>query len=60
MHDHHSDNHTHSHGHTHPAAAVVRRADPGFSLLRLSALQRLAGAGVIIALLWLAVLWALK
>ena len=58
MHDH--QDHSHDHGHAHPAAAVVRRADPGFSLLRLSALQRLAGAGVIIALLWLALLWALN
>lgn len=61
MHDDHNHPHDH-HGHAHaaPAVAVARRADPGFSLLRLSALQRLAGAGVIIAVLWLAVLWALN
>jgi len=34
-------------------------AEPAFSLLRLSAVQRLAGAGVVAALLWLAVWWAL-
>jgi hypothetical protein len=60
MHDDHDHSHDHD-GHAHAASAsAVRRADPGFSLLRLSALQRLAGAGVIIALLWLAVLWALN
>jgi hypothetical protein len=34
-------------------------AEPHFSLLRLSAGQRLGGASVIIAALWLAVWWAL-
>jgi hypothetical protein len=32
---------------------------PGFSLLRLSALARCAGALVVIACLWAVVLWAL-
>jgi hypothetical protein len=32
---------------------------PHFSLLRLSAAQRLAGAGAVLACLWLAVWWAL-
>jgi hypothetical protein len=33
--------------------------EPHFSLLRLSAGQRAAGACVVLALLWLAVWWAL-
>jgi len=33
---------------------------PGFSLLRLSALERLAGVAVLLAFLWIAVLWALN
>ena len=40
--------------HTHHAAAQR----PTLSLLRLSAAERLAGAGVLITALWLAVLWA--
>jgi hypothetical protein len=34
-------------------------ADPHFSLLRMSAGRRLLGACVILAVLWLAVWWAL-
>jgi hypothetical protein len=34
-------------------------AEPHFSLLRLSAGKRLAGAAVVLTLLWLAVWWAL-
>jgi hypothetical protein len=34
-------------------------AEPRFSLLRLSAVERLAGASVLAAALWLAVWWAL-
>jgi hypothetical protein len=34
-------------------------AEPHFSLLRLSAGQRVAGVSVILAMLWLAVWWAL-
>jgi hypothetical protein len=45
-----------SHPHAHRHATPV---EPGFSLLRLSAVERLAGVGVIAALLWLAVWWAL-
>ena len=41
----------HRHAHVH-----ARAAEPTLSLLRLSAAQRLAGAGVVLALLWLAVL----
>ena len=47
--------HHHRHpGHTHPPAPVTA------SLLRLSASQRLAVAGVMIALIWLAVYWAMR
>jgi len=44
-----SDRHDHSHA-PHATADV-----PTLSLLRLSALQRLAGAGVVLAVLWAAV-----
>ncbi len=44
----------HSHAHRHATPV-----EPGFSLLRLSAAERLAGVGVVAALLWLAVWWAL-
>jgi hypothetical protein len=40
-------------------APPASRAAPHFSLLRLSAGQRLGGVSVIIAALWLAVWWAL-
>jgi hypothetical protein len=43
--------------HHHPVHAVS--AEPHFSLLRLSAAQRLVGALLMIACLWLAVWWAL-
>ena len=42
-------------GHSH-AHARARAAAPTLSLLRLSATQRLVGAGVVLAVLWLAVL----
>jgi len=45
-----------SHHHHAPGAHPVT-VPP--SLLRLSAWQRLAGAAVVIALLWVAVLWAM-
>jgi hypothetical protein len=45
--------HAHHHpGHAHPPAAA------GMSLLRLSVGQRLCIAAALIALMWLAVLWA--
>jgi hypothetical protein len=47
-------------GHRHaPAAAPARRA-AGFSLLRLSALQRLGIVAVALILLWSGVRWALS
>ena len=45
--------HHHDPDHAHPSAAVAP------SLLRLSAAERLAGAALLIALLWGAVLWAI-
>jgi hypothetical protein len=46
--------HHHHGGAPHPSPAVPP------SLLRLSALERLAGAGVLIALIWAAVFWATR
>jgi len=52
---HHHDAHHHHHpGHVHPPAAVH------VSILRLSALERLALAAGLIALIWLAVFWAMR
>ena len=48
-HGHH--HHTHTHAHEHRAIAAA----PTFSLLRLSAGQRLAGAAFILLALWLLV-----
>jgi len=42
----------HHHGETHPPPTITP------SLLRLSVPQRIAVAGVLIALIWAAVLWA--
>jgi hypothetical protein len=50
-----SDRHHHAHvhhAHVHHASA----ATPTLSLLRLSAWQRLAGAGLVLAVLWLIVM----
>ncbi|HMN70778.1 MAG TPA: hypothetical protein PKA55_02790 [Rhodoblastus sp.] len=44
------------HGHAHDPSAVVA---PGPSLLRMSALDRLAGAAFLSALIWLGVKWAM-
>jgi hypothetical protein len=46
--------HHHPHGHAHPPAAV------GASILRLSVVQRLAFAAVLTALVWAAVIWAMR
>lgn len=60
-HDHHGHAHGHGdaghehHGHAHDPAAVVA---PRLSLLRMSALDRLLGAAVLSALIWLGVKWA--
>jgi len=51
---HHDAHHHHHPGEAHPSA----QAAP--SLLRMSVAERLAGAAVVIALLWSAVLWAMR
>jgi hypothetical protein len=43
-----------------PAHLHAQSAMPPFSLLRLSAAQRLAGVAVILAALWALVAWALS
>ena len=67
-HDHahdHAHHHAHAHDHAHAAAAPRQPAQAraghavGLSLLRLSALERSAGALALVALLWLGVWWAL-
>ena len=57
-HHHHDHTHAHHHDHTHaarPASHVAAR----LSLLRMSAGQRLIGAAMLSAVLWLGVYWAL-
>jgi len=51
--DHHDHHHHHHAGHAHPPATVSP------SILRMSALERLISAAVVIAALWGAVVWAL-
>jgi hypothetical protein len=46
--------HHHHGGAPHPSPTVSP------SLIRLSAMERLAGAGVLIALIWAAVFWATR
>ena len=55
IHDHHHDHHHHHHhpGEGHPPASISP------SILRLSAVERLAAAGVVIVLIWAAVFWAM-
>ena len=47
----------HAHGHDHGRASAT--AIPARSLLRMSAMERLAIAGGFVAAIWLAVAWAL-
>jgi len=49
----HDAHHHHHPGHAHPSATVSP------SILRLSALERLAAVAVIVAVLWGAVFWAM-
>lgn len=49
----HSHTHTHAHGERHPAARV------GFSLMRLSAVQRVLIVAPLVALLWMIALWVI-
>jgi len=46
--------HHHGHSHPHPQASVTP------SILRMSVWGRLAAVAVVIALLWSAVLWAMR
>jgi len=50
--------HQHPHHHHHPGQGHPP-ASISPSILRLSAVERLAAAGVLIALIWIAVLWAM-
>jgi hypothetical protein len=50
--------HQHPHQHNHPGQGHPP-ATISMSILRLSAAERLAVAGVLIALIWAAVLWAM-
>lgn len=61
-HDHaqHSDGHIHRSGDAHGHAHDPDLVKPSFSLLRLSALERLAGALAISAAIWAGTLWALR
>jgi hypothetical protein len=52
-HPQHQHRHHHHPGHAHPPAALHP------SILRLSMLQRFAAVGMVIALIWLAALWAM-
>ncbi len=56
-HDHSHARHQHHKGHDHPAHGP--RPGLRWSLLRLSAGQRLGGAAALLGLLWLCVRWAL-
>jgi hypothetical protein len=51
VHEHH--HHHHHPGEGHPPASISP------SILRLSAVERLAAAGVVIAVIWAAVFWAM-
>jgi hypothetical protein len=51
--------HTHHHGHSHGHAHRHRvPMTPAFSLLRLSAVERIGAAATLVVLLWGAVFWA--
>ncbi len=52
VHDHH--HHHHHPGEGHPPASIAP------SILRLSAVERLAAAAVLIVLIWAAVFWAMS
>ena len=63
VHEHdHGHEHAHGHGHAphdHAAHASVKPARPPASLLRMSALQRLALSGGAVAAIWVGVFWAI-
>jgi len=47
----------HHHAHDHPHAPQIQSSP---SLLRLSAAERLAGVGLMVAVLWAAIFWAIR
>lgn len=49
-----------SHGHTHSHSHAPAPREAGFSLLRLSALQRIGLTLIVVTLLWGGVFWALS
>jgi hypothetical protein len=51
----HAHHHGHSHGHDHTHRVAMK---PPFSLLRMSAVERIGAAAVLVVLLWGAVFWA--
>ncbi len=51
--------HVHTHRHRHHAGEGHPPASVSPSILRLSAAERLAAAGVMIALIWATVFWAM-
>lgn len=56
----HHHHHHHRHHHRPMTSGHVHPASPALSLLTLSLAARLAGASVLIALIWSAILWALR
>ena len=53
--------HEHSHhSHSHGARARAIAAPAGWSLLRASVAERLAGSAVLLAALWALVIWAMQ
>ncbi len=55
----HEHDHEHSHGHAHAPHSHAQPARPPASLLRMSALQRLALSGGAVAAIWAGVFWAI-
>jgi hypothetical protein len=56
---HHPHDHGHSHGHPHQHPAAAPSAPRWQGLLTAGVAPRLAGAAVLLGLLWLGVLWAM-
>jgi hypothetical protein len=55
----HSHDHSHPHHHHHPGGAHPPAA-VSTSILRLSVAERLAAAGIMIAVMWAVVFWAMS
>jgi hypothetical protein len=52
--------HAHAHGGAHHHHDHAHVAAPPLSLLRMSLVERLAGASAVVVAIWLAVFWALR